>query len=542
MILKIKNWIKTHRVISILIIVILAIVIYFIFFKGKANSEASFVTEIVKKGGITTTVTGVGQIESSDTVDLKPKVSGDITYIGVKTGQEVKAGALIASLDSREAKLALENAELTLEELIKDPDNVSLNQKQKAVTKAYSDGFNNASLAIVDFTSILNDLEDLIYNGYLGSVNVSMVGKRGRDQADIVNESFYTTKKSLKNLSNFYKTISSAEEKDKIEELVDMSYETSRLFSSTVNESQKLFDLIVNERDEQGSADTISIQDDLTSWFSTSNNYIDEFMTNSTTILESVDALQDLLDGALSTDIKSAELNVEEKKNAYNDHFIRAPISGVIASLDASIGDTVNSSIGTLVTKQKIAKISLNEVDITSVMIGQDVNLTFDAIEKLSILGKVYEISPTGTVSSGVVTYDVKISFSDDDERVKAGMSVNIEIITAKKNDILVISSGAVKTRNNVSYVEVINTETKNEKIPADINSFNPDNKNSQKISRREVEIGISDDTLVEIISGLKEGDEIILRTNSVSSTNNENKGIPAGGMPMGGSAIRMMR
>jgi HlyD family secretion protein len=525
MIKKIKNWVGTHKIISILIIVALIVAIYFIFFRGKVNSESSFVTEIVKKSSITTTVTGVGQIETSDTIDLKPKVSGDITYIGVKVGQEVKTGSLIASLDSREAKLALENAELSLEELIKDPDNVSLNQKQKAVVKAYNDGFNNTSLAIVDFTSIISELESFLYNGYLGSRNVSMVGGKGREQADIVDKYFYDAQKSLKNLSKFYKNVGSSDEKDKVEELVDMSYETSRLFSLTLNESQKLFNLIVNEREEQGSADTLTMQSDLSSWFSTSNSYIDKFMTNGTTILESIDALQDLLDGALSIDIKSAQLNVEEKKNAYNDHFIRAPISGIIASLDASIGDTVNASIGTLVTKQKIATISLNEVDITSVVMGQDVNLTFDAISKLSILGKVYEISPTGTVSSGVVTYDVKISFSDDDERVKSGMSVNIEIITAQKNDILVVSSGVVKTRNNSSYVEVID-EFKN-------------------IQRKEVEIGISDDTLVEIISGLKEGDIVVLRTGTVLPINNRSNATrtnPVGGMPMGGSAIRMMR
>ena len=99
-----------------------------------------------------------------------------------------------------------------------------------------------------------------------------------------------------------------------------------------------------------------------------------------------------------------------------------------------------------LITKQKIAEISLNEVDAAKVKVGQKVTLTFDAIDGLSITGEVSEIDALGTVSQGVVTYGVKIAFDTQDERVKSGMSVSAAIITDVKQNVLLVPNAAVKS------------------------------------------------------------------------------------------------
>src|SRR5207248_903868 len=84
--------------------------------------------------------------------------------------------------------------------------------------------------------------------------------------------------------------------------------------------------------------------------------------------------------------------------------------------------------------------------------------LTFDAIPDLTISGTVAEIDSLGTVSQGVVTYNVKISFDTQDSRIKGAMSVSAAIITEVKQDVLVVLNSAVKSSSGASYVEMFDT------------------------------------------------------------------------------------
>src|SRR6185503_5946600 len=106
---------------------------------------------------------------------------------------------------------------------------------------------------------------------------------------------------------------------------------------------------------------------------------------------------------------------------------VRAPFSGTIAKLSVDKGDQASSgtTVATIISKNQIADLSLNEVDAAKVTVGQKATLTFDAVEDLSIAGAVASVDTLGTVSQGVVSYVVKIQFTTQDERVKPGMSVN---------------------------------------------------------------------------------------------------------------------
>ena len=101
-----------------------------------------------------------------------------------------------------------------------------------------------------------------------------------------------------------------------------------------------------------------------------------------------------------------------------------------------------------------------------------------------------------GTVSQGVVSYNVKIAFDVQDERIKPGMSVSATIILDSKNDVLMVSNSAVKNQNGSSYVEVL------------VNGV-PEKKN--------VTVGKSNDLTTEIVEGLTEGEEVV--TQKISST-----------------------
>jgi HlyD family secretion protein len=217
-------------------------------------------------------------------------------------------------------------------------------------------------------------------------------------------------------------------------------------------------------------------------------------------------SLDDIEAGYTDLEIRTQELAVEKAEQAvsdakvtYNNYWVKAPFSGTIASVDTIVGDSVNSGtvMGSIITKKMIAEITLNEVDIANIEIGQKVDITFDALDDLIIEGEVAEVDAVGTVSQGVVSYTVKISFDTDNTSVKPGMSITANIIVNSVADVLTIPATAIKTMKGASYVEVMNS--------------------SGVIERKTVEIGLSDDTTTEIKTGLSEGDKVV--TSSSSST-----------------------
>ena len=158
------------------------------------------------------------------------------------------------------------------------------------------------------------------------------------------------------------------------------------------------------------------------------------------------------------------------------------------------------SAIATIVTKQQIAELSLNEVDAAKIKLGQKAIMTFDAIDGLEITGRVADLDTIGTVSQGVVTYNFKIVFDTQDSRVKSGMSVNATIITDSKTDVLSIANSAVKTdANGGYYVQTLDA--------------------AGQPQARTVQIGLANDTSMEITSGLSEGEIIVTQTVSSSNT-----------------------
>jgi HlyD family secretion protein len=194
--------------------------------------------------------------------------------------------------------------------------------------------------------------------------------------------------------------------------------------------------------------------------------------------------------------VTSAQAQYEQAQNNFDNTIITAPFAGQIAAMDVQAGDQVSGStiIATLIAKQEIAVLSLNEVDAAKVKLGDKVITTFDAVDGLSITGKVSQIDMLGTVSQGVVTYTVKVNFDTQDDRVKPDMSANCEIITDVKVDVLAVPNAAVKTDSSGnSYVQMLD------------GSGQPQN--------RTVTIGIANDSTTEITSGLNEGDKVVTQT-----------------------------
>jgi len=222
-------------------------------------------------------------------------------------------------------------------------------------------------------------------------------------------------------------------------------------------------------------------------------------------------------------DLASARVQVAQAAQDYEqvvqdlaDAEVKSPIDGVVAKVNQKVGyaasasDSDANSIATIITDQQLAVISLNEVDIAKVKVGQQASLSFTAIDGLKLTGQVAEVESIGASEQGVVSYEIKISLDSQDERVKPQMSVSAEIIIDSKTDVLVLDNSLIKTDSQgLSYVEVFGK--RHLKSGETITT-------ADLPEAKYVEIGLSNDTKSEIISGLTVEDIIVVQ--SISSAN----------------------
>lgn len=205
----------------------------------------------------------------------------------------------------------------------------------------------------------------------------------------------------------------------------------------------------------------------------------------------------------------SAQAQLQSAQINYEKNIITSPIDGQVAAVNVNVGDQASSgtAVATVITPQKIAVIQFNEVDTAKLKVGQDVDLTFDALPDLKIKGKVSEINGVGTVAQGVVNYSVKIALAQDNAQILTGMTVSSIVTVESKPDVLLVPSQAVQTQGSRSYVQVLASYTR-----ANNAKFGPVTSPSAP-QRVTVTVGASNDTMTEITSGLNEGDSVVTQT-----------------------------
>jgi len=559
---KVVSYVKTHKILSLVIVGIILIGSYPVYKKiNSVSAASSYVISTVEKGSIIATVSGSGQVSASNQVDIKSKGTGDVLSVLVKNGQEVKTGQILAQLNARDAlqtvrdaEDGLESARLSLEKILKPTDALSLMQSENALTqaeeskqdaeddlkKAYDDGFNTTANAFLDLPSVISGLRDILYstnysanqdNKSYYSDSVKNYDYRVENYRDDAANAYQIARAAYDRNFTDYKTISRFSDTTVMENMIKQTYETTKKIAEAVkitNNFIQFYQDKLTERNAQVPTLSNTHLSSLNSYTGKTNthlgsllnitqsikNYKDTIVSSERTIAEKTQSLADLKSGADVLDVRTQQLNVKQKQNSLldaqmklSDYSIRAPFDGVIAAVSIKKGDSLSSGTAafTFITKQKLAEISLNEVDVAKVKIGQKVNITFDAIDGLSISGQVSDMDLIGTATQGVVNYNIKISFDTQDDRVKTGMSLSVAIITDMKQDVLVVPSSAVKTQNGMSYVEILSGATSVTDSQGIISDEVP--------IRQLVEIGLTDDTNTEILSGLKEGDMIVVKT-----------------------------
>ena len=135
-------------------------------------------------------------------------------------------------------------------------------------------------------------------------------------------------------------------------------------------------------------------------------------------LTQASETLSETLAGPTATTLLGQQISVQTAQNnlttaqqnlAYTS--VTAPISGVVSAITATVGATPGSNAVTIVGDGEVAQVTLNEIDAAKVALGDKATLTFDALPNLSLAGTVVEIDPVGTVSQGVVSYNVQVGF-----------------------------------------------------------------------------------------------------------------------------------
>jgi HlyD family secretion protein len=202
---------------------------------------------------------------------------------------------------------------------------------------------------------------------------------------------------------------------------------------------------------------------------------------------------------------------------------ITAPFSGTINSISIEEGDRVNQ--GMVVAhitdyKNLETSIGVDELDISKVKVGQNVNVKVSAFPDSTYTGKVTSVSNEGEVSNGVSTFDVIVKVTNP-KNLKVGMTTESSILVQKKENALYVPVEAINTNGSTKYVYVSET-----------------NSDSQETTTKSVEVktGIANENYVEITTGLQAGQEVVLP--QIQSSNSFG-GFSKGGFQMGGNFIQ---
>jgi len=194
----------------------------------------------------------------------------------------------------------------------------------------------------------------------------------------------------------------------------------------------------------------------------------------------------------IKSKIEEKRLSYEAAYEDYEKTLIKAPCDGEITDIAVYEGDSVSSStpIISLINRDKMyVDVDVDEVDIRKVAPGQEALVKFDAYPGLTLPAEVSKISPTAKSQGAVTVVKVTLELKEFDERIKPGFSTEAEIMVGKAENVLIIPIEAVVERQNRSFVTVI-TEDKPQVRP--------------------IMTGISNGEYVQVLSGLKEGEEIV--------------------------------
>ena len=240
---------------------------------------------------------------------------------------------------------------------------------------------------------------------------------------------------------------------------------------------------------------------------------------------------------SVDNQLQNAKASLENAQDRLDDYMVTSPITGTVVEKTVKAGDNVgtgSNSNNTLCIIYDLTylemTLNIDELDIDNVEVGQTVNVTSDAKEGQTFTGVVTKVSVVGTTSGGTTTYPVTVRI-DDTDGLRPGMNVDAEIVLSSADGVLAIPSLAVNRGDTV----LVTSDS-----PSAANAL--EQEAPEGYAYVQVTTGVSDDSYIEITSGLQEGDAVAYLRTASSGSDMMMSGMPGGdmggGMPGGGGGM----
>jgi RND family efflux transporter MFP subunit len=485
------NKILKRKKVWIPLAIILVIIIFFVL-KPENNSKNT-VTDIVKYIDLKQTILATGQVVSNTDLNLSFSGSGVVKSIKVKVGDVVKEGQVLATLNQSSELANLTSARGAL---------AAANARYKRILE----GATNEEIALSQITLDQTKLtqETLIKNAYQNLLNSTPEAVPEDSTSDYTAPTIsgtYNLGEEGKIYLDLYNSVGG------------ISFNITGLTKGTS---------IVNTVMPQPLGDSglyikFPSNTSVTDWVieipnKKASNYLTNYNTYQATLTQAKSAIdQRTAELALkkaiarpsdidlaNADIISAEGQVQLATAKYNDTIITAPADGTITSIDIKTGELAQA-LKEVIVLQDVSNIyleaNINEANIANLSIGMPVDITYDAFGTDRIFkGNITKIDPSSTLVSGVVNYKVTANVEQVTD-LRPGMTANMTIKVKEKDHVLTAPSRAIITNTDGNKILrlVANTKTK-------------------KFKEIPITTGLEGDGgLVEITSGLMEGDEYVV-------------------------------
>lgn len=457
---------KKNLFIIVIVVVIVLVVAGFLGLRqmnASAATTARIPTTTVQRGTLVATVDAAGNVSAPQQATMAFQSAGRVTKVSYQIGDKVNAGDVLMELDTSDLQLSLKTAQASLASAQANYDSTQANLQFSLKTAQA----NLASAqANYDASKAKNDTNR----------DQLIVAKAALDKATV----------ALQQAQTAYDPVSWRPD-------VGLTSQAAALQSATDDYNSALANYRITAagindtalRTAQASVDTAQVA-------------VDQAQKNLDTSLRTAQAQLD-----------SAKVAVDQAQQNLAKAQIVAPFAGLVSAVNYDVGDSAGTSSAVAMADltQLQVKVTVAEVDMAKLKVGDTAQMTLDALPGNTYTAKVVAIGPVGTITQGVVNYPVTVSVSDKDPAIKPGMTANLSITVDQRQNVLMIPIRAVRTQGNQKMVTVL---YKGQQIPVP------------------VQLGLENDTSTEITSGLQEGDVILLQqTTTASSAARGGGGIP---------------
>ena len=473
-----------------------------------ASVDASYTEAAPERRDVTNTLSGTGTLNPANTYTVKSLVEGKVLTGTIEEGDIVEESNVLYTIDSSDASTNFEKAEIAMQQAQRSYDKVVDRQYVRAevagvvsslkVTKGDEVTSGQEVAVIRDSSRMLLTLEfpaadaanfsvgqsaAVTLDGTFEQLDGTVTSVSGTDALSAGNLLTRTVTITVKNAGGLTTAQAATASINGVSSIGSATFAYQAERTLTAQAAGTVTSINVQEGSEVAKDDIILglSGDDLT---------------------ESIQSA--------SESLRSAEISMQNLQDAMNNYTITAPISGTIIEKDAKVGDAVKAG-DTLCIVYDLSylemSINVDELQISSISVGQKVQITADAVPDKTYVGTVTRVSMKGTSNGGTTTYPVTIRI-DDTDGLRPGMNANAEIVVAEANNALVVPNAAVVRG---SYVLV--TKDSPSAANADTAMEAPEG-----FVYVPVKTGVSDDDYTQIVSGIQEGDTIGYDPSSVSS------------------------